>query len=86
MSDRIATTCDQCGQTDADPKVHLGAVTKHHDCLSHTEDTLLRESVQPKSQVAASAIIDRCKGGARGRELLAFIEAEQAKTDKREES
>jgi hypothetical protein len=70
MTDRVPTLCDQCGATDTDPKIHLGLVTKHHDCLSHTEEQTVRDS----SDVAAT-IIDACKGGKRGAKLLAHIES-----------
>ena len=30
-----ALTCDNCGQTDTDPKLHYGAETYHHDCIPH---------------------------------------------------
>jgi hypothetical protein len=33
MAEPAQTACDQCGQTDDHPKVHIGVVTKHHDCL-----------------------------------------------------
>lgn len=65
---RAQTTCDQCGQADDHPKVHIGPVTKHHDCLSHAEDQMVRGSSDVAGQV-----IDECKGGTRGPELLARI-------------
>ena len=70
MTDRVPTLCDQCGQIDDHPKIHLGEVTKHHDCLSHVEEQAVRES----SDVAAE-IIDACKGGRRGAKLLTHIES-----------
>ena len=82
MADRTDTRCDQCGQIDDHPKVHLGQVTKHNDCLAYDEEVAVRGSAQPKSMVAASAIIDKCKSGTKGAKLLAFIEAEHAKTEK----
>jgi hypothetical protein len=49
--------------------------SKHHDCLSHSEEAFVRGSAQEKdSGPKASAIIDACKDGARGDELLALIE------------
>jgi len=66
---RVALTCDQCGQTDDHPKVHIGEVTKHHDCLNFQEDEMVRTS-SPQ----AATIIDDCKGGLRGEKLLARIE------------
>lgn len=69
MANRVAAQCDQCGQTDDHPKVHIGAVTKHHDCLSHTE----RAMVAGSSDTAA-AVIEACEGGLRGPDLLAHIE------------
>jgi hypothetical protein len=70
---RVATQCDQCGQTDDHPKVHIGEVTKHHDCLSFLE----REMVIGANQAtdgAAEKIIVACEKGKRGDDLLAFIE------------
>ena len=71
---RIATQCEQCGQVDTDPKIHLGAVTKHHDCLSHSEEEVVRASGQVKdSGPKASAIIEAAKSGTRGQKLLDLI-------------
>lgn len=75
---RVATTCEQCGQHDDHPKVHVAdvsgrAVTKHHDCLSVSEKAMVADS----SEVAAG-IIDACVGGLRGPDLLAHIEAVHA--------
>lgn len=70
MTDRVPTTCDHCGQTDPDPKVHIGEVTKHHDCLSAGE----KAQVVGSSDVAAK-IIAACEGGKRGEKLLAHIES-----------
>jgi hypothetical protein len=71
MAERVPTTCDQCGQTDTDPKVHIAdGATKHHDCLSYTE----KEMVAGSSDVAAK-IIAACEGGKRGEKLLAHIES-----------
>lgn len=70
MAERVPTACEQCGQTDTDPKVHLGEVTKHHDCLSYAEKTQVVES----SDVAAK-IVEACEGGKRGEKLLAHIES-----------
>ena len=69
MTDRVASRCDQCGQDDDHPKVHIGVVTKHHDCLSYAEEELVRGSSD-----TAGEIIDACKGGKRGQKLLAHIE------------
>lgn len=74
---RAQTTCDQCGQTDDHPKVHIGAITKHHDCLSYTEKAMVAES----SPVAAK-IIEACEGGKRGEKLLAHIESLHTETSK----
>lgn len=75
MAERAPSECQQCGQVDDHPKVHIGEVTKHHDCLSATEERMLRDSAQEKdSGPKASAVIDACKKGARGEKLLALIE------------
>lgn len=75
MAERASTTCEQCGQHDDHPKVHIGVITKHHDCLSAAEEGMLRGSAQEKdSGPKASAIIDACKKGARGEDLLALIQ------------
>lgn len=69
MSSRTPTTCDHCEQTDTDPKVHgVDGSTKHHDCLSASEERRLRES----SDVTAE-VIDACKAGAKGADLLKVI-------------
>lgn len=73
MAERVPTLCDFCGATDTDPKVHLGTVTKHHDCLSHVEEQVLVESGQEKGAPKASAIIEAAKGGTRGPALLDLI-------------
>jgi hypothetical protein len=65
---RAELRCDQCGQTDDHPKVHLGEVTKHHDCLSADEDAMVRGS-----SATAGKIIDECKAGKRGPDLLKRI-------------
>jgi hypothetical protein len=75
MSDRVATLCDQCGQTDTHPKAHVGLTTKHHDCLSHSEEQQLVQSGQEKGQPKASAVIEACKGGTKGDDLLALIQS-----------
>lgn len=68
---RAQTQCDQCGQTDSDPKIHFAdGPTKHHDCLSFSEKAQVGES----SDVAAK-IIEACEGGKRGEKLLAHIES-----------
>ena len=72
MSDRVPTQCDQCGQTDDHPKVHIGPVTKHHDCLSHAEEQMIGDSATA-SGVDPREIINACKGGLRGPKLLAHI-------------
>jgi len=75
MAERASTVCEQCGQNDDHPKVHIGLVTKHHDCLSAAEERELRDSAQEKdSGPKASAVIDACKKGARGEELLKLIQ------------
>lgn len=69
------TTCDQCGQTDTDPKVHLSFlngdqdITKHNDCLSVRE----RETVSSSDPIAAK-VIEACLAGAKGEDLLAKIQ------------
>lgn len=72
--------CEQCGQTDDHPKVHIGDLdsgkirTTHHDCLSADHEQMLRDSAQARdSGPKASAVIDACKGGAKGDELRALI-------------
>lgn len=67
---RTPTLCDQCGQLDDHPKVHLGAVTKHHDCLSFAE----KQQVVDSSPVAAQ-IITAAESGTHGDELLTHIES-----------
>jgi len=74
VTERVSTTCDFCGGHDDHPKAHLGAVTKHHDCLSAAEDRQLRDSAQEEgSGPKASAVIDACKDGTRGDKLLKLI-------------
>lgn len=68
MATRAQTQCEQCGQVDDHPKVHIGEVTKHHDCLSVAE----KEMVTTSSPVAAK-IVEACEKGARGDTLLAQI-------------
>ena len=70
MAPRAETTCQQCGQTDDHPKVHIREITKHNDCLSAAE----RRVVISSSPVAA-AIVEACEGGLRGPDLLAHIES-----------
>lgn len=69
MAQRVSTQCDQCGKLDTAPKVHVGTVTKHHDCLSVSE----KDMVGASSEVAAG-IIEACEGGLRDDKLLAHIE------------
>lgn len=65
---RALTQCAQCGQTDDHPKIHLGEVTRHHDCLPFAD----RQIVADSSPVALT-IIEACEGGLRGDDLLAMI-------------
>lgn len=74
---RAQTQCEQCGQTDDHPKVHIGEVTKHHDCLSFSEREMVLGSAEA-TPGAALAIIEACEGGARGDFLLAVIESVHA--------
>lgn len=69
MAARALTQCEQCGQTDDHPKIHIGPRTTHHDCLSATD----KEMVIASSDTAAG-IIDVCEKGTRGADLLAHIE------------
>ena len=73
MTARVATQCDQCGQTDDHPKVHIGEVTKHHDCLSFTERQMVIGANQATPD-AAEKIITACEKGKRGDELTAYIQ------------
>jgi hypothetical protein len=89
MADRAVAACDQCGQVDDHPKVHMqglvdgvaGIISKHHDCLSVHEERALEESGQEPGHVKASAVIRECKAGRRGDKLLAFITGEHKKAD-----
>jgi hypothetical protein len=67
---RAVTQCEQCGQSDDHPKVHIGPVTKHHDCLSVTERAMVVDSSE-----TAAKIVDACEGGKRGEKLLSHIES-----------
>ncbi|GAB3884663.1 RING finger protein [Terrabacter terrigena] len=70
-----ATRCDQCGQIDDHPKVHVfNGGTFHHDCLSYD----LRSDLMQDDRVAA--IITAAEGGTRGAKLRAHI----AKLDSQE--
>lgn len=68
MAARAKSECDQCGGYDDHPKVHIGTVTKHHDCLSISEKTMVTES-----SPAAADIVSACEEGKRGPELLEYI-------------
>ena len=89
MSDRVSSTCDQCGQTDDHPKVHMqglvdgvpGIISKHHDCLSVHEERAVVASGQAPGTPKASAIIRECKAGLRGDDLLEFITGTHKKAD-----
>jgi hypothetical protein len=70
---RVASTCEQCGQTDDHPKVHIGPVTKHHDCLSHRERAMVVDGAEDPA--LAEDIIAACEGGKRGEKLLAHIKS-----------
>lgn len=73
---RTPTRCDQCGQVDDHPKVHLSDETKHHDCLSVRERELAIGSAQAKdSGPKLSAVIEAAEKGTHGDELLALIES-----------
>ena len=61
--------CDQCGQSDDHPKVHVyNGGTFHHDCLSAD----LRADVIA-SAPHAEAIIQAAESGVRGDDLRAHI-------------
>lgn len=74
---RVATQCEQCGQTDDHPKVHIGEVTKHNDCLSFGE----REQVVGSSELAEKVVV-ACENGKRGDELLNHIQSLHKKVGK----
>lgn len=69
MSDRVPTQCDQCGQVDDHPKLHLGTQTYHHDCLPFS----VKQAVIASSDEAAG-IIAAAEGGTHGDALLAVIQ------------
>lgn len=69
MSERASTRCDQCGQNDDHPKVHVGSGTWHHDCLPADEKAMVVES-SPE----AAGIIAACEDGLRGPDLLDHIQ------------
>lgn len=69
MSDRVATQCDQCGQVDDHPKVHLGVATYHHDCLPFSEKRLIQASSPEATKIIAAA-----EGGTHGGALLDYIQ------------
>lgn len=73
MADRVATKCDQCGEADVHPKLHLGATTYHHDCLPYD----IKQAVQASSP-EATKIIAAAEGGTHGDDLLALIQGEPA--------
>ena len=68
MAARAKSECDHCGGYDDHPKVHIGSVTKHHDCLSVAEKAQVTEQAP-----AAAEIIQACEDGKRGADLLDFI-------------
>jgi len=76
----VPTRCDQCGQVDDHPKVHLGRLnsdlveTFHHDCLRADDEQALRDSGQDEgSGPKVSAVIDACKKGTKGDKLRELI-------------
>jgi predicted nucleic acid-binding Zn ribbon protein len=69
MAARALTTCEQCGGHDDHPKQHIGTVTKHNDCLSISEKSMVIASSDD-----AATIIEACEGGLRGPELLTYIQ------------
>lgn len=80
MANRIAIQCDQCGQVDDHPKVHLtdtagAAVSKHHDCLSHSERAMV---IGGQGDHAAEKIIKAAESGRHGDDLVAYIEKVKA--------
>lgn len=67
---RALTRCDQCGQIDDHPMVHiLGGRSVHHDCLSASE----RDLVIGSDPVAAQ-IVEAAESGIHGDDLVAHIE------------
>lgn len=87
MSDRVPSTCAQCGDTDDHPKANLakvspdleflGIVSKHHDCLSFFE----REQLSASNPQTAKTI-EACIAGKRGEKLQAYIESLHAEKSK----
>lgn len=69
MADRVATQCDQCGQVDDHPKVHLGAQTYHYDCLPF----IAKQGVQASSPLIPQ-IIAAAEGGTHGADLVTAIQ------------
>jgi hypothetical protein len=67
MADHVPTLCDDCGQTDPDPKVHYGEDTYHHDCLPP------RARRELLGNPMAAQIIKACEKGKRGDALRAHI-------------
>jgi hypothetical protein len=76
MVARAKTECDHCGGYDDHPKVHIGTVTKHHDCLSVAEKGVVTEH-----SPAAADIIAACESGTRGPDLLDYIESVSSKEE-----
>jgi hypothetical protein len=71
---RAQVTCEQCGQTDDHPKVHIGAVTKHYDCLSAAEKQQTIEAIPSDPDAVPTAdIIAKAESGTHGNDLLSFI-------------
>lgn len=71
MSDRAAVQCDQCGQTDDHPKVHVdNGQTYHHDCLPFR----LRQVVIETSEHGKD-IIEAAESGIRGDQLVSHIQS-----------
>lgn len=66
-----------CGQTDDHPKLHYGDQTYHHDCLPAPIEEEIRAGLAADMSLLVS-VIDTCKGGLRGPDLLAHIQAMHA--------
>lgn len=70
------TACDQCGQVDDHPKVHVfDGGTWHHDCTPHSVKQQILTGVHGVAAEVTGAVFDACEGGLRGDDLREHITA-----------
>lgn len=74
MTDRVISRCGSCNLSDADPKLHYGMFTWHHDCVPLQIKAEILGSVHPRHTEKLRQIFIATETGIKGDDLLSHIE------------